>query len=122
MNQDQLENCTYDQNVSHLKIELELNSLETPDKVQINTVIQHSIKQDLEKRKPKCHHCTKPGHSRTHCLAKNIAKREKILAKGNKNSADDKNTNNIGQTTFNPHNKDTSISNANKATTEMTQI
>ena len=47
INQVHLENGTYEQIVSHLEKELELNSLEAPDELQINT--------DAES------HTTKPG-------------------------------------------------------------
>ena len=38
--QERLENGTYEQIVSHLEMELEMNGLEAPDKIQINTVTQ----------------------------------------------------------------------------------
>ena len=38
MNQAHLENDTYEQIVTHLEWELELNRLEAPDELQINTV------------------------------------------------------------------------------------
>ena len=38
INQDHLENGTYEQIVTHLERELELNSLESPDETQMNTV------------------------------------------------------------------------------------
>ena len=40
INQAHLKNCTYEQIVTHLEKELELNGLEAPDKLQINTVTQ----------------------------------------------------------------------------------
>ena len=40
INQAHLENDTYEQIVSNLERELELNGLEAPDEIQLNTVIQ----------------------------------------------------------------------------------
>ena len=40
INQAHLENGTYEQIVSHLERELELNGLEAPDEMQLNTVMQ----------------------------------------------------------------------------------
>ena len=55
---------TDEQVVSHLKRELELNDLETPDELQINTVTQRATQENPEKRKLLCHHCKTPGHYR----------------------------------------------------------
>ena len=60
INQAHLENGTYEQIVSHLERELELNGLEAPDEMQINTVMQQDTRQNFEKPKPTCHHCKKP--------------------------------------------------------------
>ena len=59
INQAHLENGTYEQIVSHLERELELNGLEAPDEMQINTVMQQDTRQNSEKPKPTCHHCKK---------------------------------------------------------------
>ena len=48
MNQALLENGTYEQIVTHLERELELNSLESPDETQVNTV---TYKQQIEGNK-----------------------------------------------------------------------
>ena len=56
------ENNTYEQTVSLLKKELELNGLEAPDELQIKTVTQQATQKNPEKPKPTCHHCKKPGH------------------------------------------------------------
>ena len=56
-NQTRLENGTYEQIVSHLERELELNGLEAPDEMQLNTVMQQDAQQNSEKPKPTCHHC-----------------------------------------------------------------
>ena len=48
INQAQLENATYEQIVTHLERQLELNSLEYPDETQMNTVTH---KQQIEGNK-----------------------------------------------------------------------
>ena len=53
--------------MSHLERELELNGLEAPDEMQINTVTQQASKPNREKTKPTCHHCKKQGHYRNQC-------------------------------------------------------
>ena len=57
VNQAHLENGRYEQNVSHLERELELNGLEAPDEMPINTVTQQAPQQNSNKPKPTCHHC-----------------------------------------------------------------
>ena len=57
INQANLENGTYEQIVSHLERELELNGLEAPDEMQLNTVMQQDTQRNSEKPKPTCHHC-----------------------------------------------------------------
>ena len=59
INQAHLENGTYEQIVSHLENELELNGLEAPDEMPKNTVTQQAPQQDSNKPKPTCHHCRK---------------------------------------------------------------
>ena len=46
INQAHLGNGTYEQIVSHSETELELNGLEAPDEVQINTVTQQTSKEN----------------------------------------------------------------------------
>ena len=90
INQAHLENVTYEQIVSHLEWELELNGLEAPDELQIDTVTQQATQQNSGKPKPTCHHCKKPGHYRNQCRQ---LKREKDRARNNTNSADIYNNN-----------------------------
>ena len=61
INQAQLENGTYEQIVTHLERELELNGLEAPDELPINNVNQQSTNNDADRLKPTCHHCKKQG-------------------------------------------------------------
>ena len=57
INQANLENGTYEQIVSHLERQLELNGLEAPDELPINTVTQQTPQQSSNKPGPTCHHC-----------------------------------------------------------------
>ena len=103
INQAQLKNGTYEKIVSHLERKLELNGLEAPDELQINTVTQQTTQTNSEKPKPTCHHCKQPGHYRNQCRH---LKREKDLARDNTNIADNSNKNNgIGQTNSNSNSK-----------------
>ena len=99
INQAHLENGTYEQIVSHLERELELNGLEAPDEIQLNTVIQQDTQQNSRKPKPTCHHCKKPGHYRNQCRQ---LKREKDQTQNNTNSTT--NNNGSAQTNSNPNN------------------
>ena len=67
INQAHLENGTYEQILSPLERELELNGLEAPDEMPINTATQQAPQQNAEKRKPTCHHCKKRGHYQNQC-------------------------------------------------------
>ena len=67
INQAHLENGTYEQIVTHLEMELELNGLEAPDEQQINIVSQHATNINADRPKLTCHHCKKPGHYRNQC-------------------------------------------------------
>ena len=111
INQAHLENGTYEQIVSHPKRELELNGLEAPDEMQINTVTQQASQQNSEKSKLTCHHCKKPGHNRNQCRQ---LKREKDQIRNNTNSAEKNNNNNgSAQTNSNPNKKVSNKINAN---------
>ena len=67
INQAHLKNGTYEQIVSHLEWELEINGLEAPEEKQRNTVRQQAKKLNPEKPKPIYHHCKKLGHYRNQC-------------------------------------------------------
>ena len=100
INQAHLENSTYEQIVSHLERELELNGLEAPDEMPINTATQQAPQQNSNKPRPTCYHCKKPGHYQTQCRQ---LKREKEQTRNNTNSAS--NNNGSAQTNANPNNK-----------------
>ena len=59
INQAHLENGTYEQIVTHLERELELNGLEAPDERQINTVSRNTVNTNADRTKLTCHYCKK---------------------------------------------------------------
>ena len=100
IDQAHLENGTYEQIVSHLERELELNGLEAPDEMPINTVTQQAPQQNPNKPGPTCRHCKKPGHYQNQCRQ---LKREKDQTRNNTTSAN--NNNGSAQRNSNPNNK-----------------
>ena len=103
INQAHLENGSYEQIVSHLGKELELNGLEAPDEMQLNAVIQQAPQQNSNKSKPTCHHCKKPGYYRNQCCQ---FKREKAQVQDNTDSAaNNKNNNGSAQINSNPNHR-----------------
>ena len=103
-----LENETYEQIVSHLEKELELNGLEAPDEKQINTVTKQATKRNPDKPKPTCRHCKKSAQLQNQCRQ---IKKERDQFETNKTGK-----NNGCQTNSNSHNnKNTSNGNANNA-------
>ena len=99
INQAHLENGTYEQIVSHPKRELELNGLEAPDEMPINTVTQQAPQQNSNKPRPTCQHCKKRGHYQNQCRQ---LKRKKYQTRNKTNSANNNNGND--QTNSNPNN------------------
>ena len=104
-------NGIYEQIVSHLEKDLELNGLDAPDELQINTVTQQASQQNSGKSKPTSHHCKKPGHYRNQ---RRHLKREKDQIRNNTNIAEN-NNNNYGsaQTNSNPKNEFSNNTNEN---------
>ena len=84
INQAHLENGTYEQIVSLIETELELNGLEAPDEMPINTVTQQTPQQNSNKPRPTCYHCKKPGLYQNQCRQ---LKREKDQTRNKTNSA-----------------------------------
>ena len=60
INQALWENGTYEQVVTHLEREMELNGLEAPDELQVNTVSQQLTNTFADRLKQTFHHCKKP--------------------------------------------------------------
>ena len=108
INEAHLENGTYEQILSHLERELELNVLEAPDEMPINTVTQKAPQHNSNRPRPTCNHCKKPGHYQTQCRQ---LKRDKDQTRNNTNSAN--NNNGSAQTNPNPNNKVTNNTKGN---------
>ena len=97
INQAHLEDGPYEQSVTHLERELELNGLKAPDELPINNVSQQPTSNNADRPKPTCHHCKKPGLYRNQCrlLKKQREQTEDIQDKpGNKNSGANTSTSN----------------------------
>ena len=89
INHAHLENGTYEQIFTHLDRELELNGLEAPDELQINTVSQQLTNANADRSKPTCHHCGKPGHYRNQCR---LLKKQREETENNQNNPGNKNS------------------------------
>ena len=110
-----MENVTYEQIVTHLETELELNGLEAPDELQITTVSHNSANAKADRHKPTCHHCKKPGLYRNQChLLKKQRERTEDAQNnpGNKNS--DANTSNPNSNVNNHNNHNKNNNNAER--------
>ena len=116
INQAHLENGTYEQIVTHLERELELNGLEAPDEHQINIVSQLATNIFADRPKPTCHHCKKPGRYRNQCrlLKKQREQTENTGNNpGNKNS--DASNSNPNSNLNNNNNNHNNYKNSNRA-------
>ena len=103
--QAHLENGTFEQIVTHLEWELEVNGLEAPDELQIKTTSHNIANANADRRKPTCHHCKKPEHYTNQCrlLKKQREQTENNqIFPGNKNS--DANTSNPNSNAHNHNN------------------
>ena len=113
INQAQLENSTYEQIVTHLERELELNGLEAPDELQTNTVSHNTAKANADRAKPTCHYCKKPGHYRNQCR---LLKKQRELLKNNQNNPGNKNSDaNNSNPNGNVNNPNNNNRNSNRA-------
>ena len=110
--QAHLQNGTNEQIVTHLERELELNGLEAPDELQINTVSQQPTNTNAARPKPTCHHCKKPGLYRNHC---HLLKKQREQTENNQSNPGNKN---IDANNSNPNtnvNNNNSNKNSNRA-------
>ena len=89
-NQAHMEKGTYEQIVTHLERELELNGLDAPDELHINAVSQQPINTKADRPKLTCHHCKKPGHYRNQCR---LLKKQRKQTENNQKSSGNKNSN-----------------------------
>ena len=104
-NQAHLENGTYEQIVTHLEREVELNGLEALDELPINNVSQQPANTNADRPKPTCHHCKKPGHYRNQCF---LLKKQREQTENNQNNPGNKNS---GANTSNPNSNVTNNNN-----------
>ena len=112
INQAHLENGTYEQIVTHLERELELNGLEAPDELPINNVSQKPTNTNADRPKPTCHHCKKPGHYRNQCR---LLKKQREQTENDQNNLGNKNSaTNISNPNGNVNNNNNN-KNSNKA-------
>ena len=93
--------------LSHFTCKKELNGLETPNELQINTVSQHATNTNAERPKPKFHHCKKSGQYRNRCRQ---LKRRKEQAEGTQKSSENKKS---GANNSIPNNNNSNNSNKN---------
>ena len=113
INQAHLENGTYEQIVTHLKRELELNGLEAPDELPISNVNQQPTNNNADRPKPTCHHCKKPGHYRNHCR---LLKKQREQTENNQNKPGSKNSDaNTSNPNSNVNNNNNNNENSNRA-------
>ena len=115
INQAHLENGTYEQIVTHLERELELNCLEAPDGLPINNVSQQPTNTNADRPKPTCHGCKKPGHYKNQCR---LLKKQREQTENNQNNPGNKTSD---TNTSNPNsnvNKNNNNRNNNKAETK----
>ena len=112
INQAPLENGTYEQIVTHLERELELNGLEAPDELQIKTVSHNTVNANADRTKPTCHYCRKPGHFKKMCQ---LLKKQREQTENNQNNPGNKNsdasTSNPNGNVNNPNNNNNRNSN-----------
>ena len=105
----------YEQIVTHLEWELELNVLEAPDELPINNVSQQPTNTNADRPKPTCHHGKKPGRYRNQCR---LLKKQREQTKNNQINPGNKNSD---TNTSNPNsnvNKNNNNINNNKAETK----
>ena len=101
INKAHLENGTYEQIVTHLEKEFELNGLESPEELQLKVVSHYATDTIAEGPKPTCHHFKTPGYYGKWCPLLN--KKEQVEGtqtnpggknSGAKNSIPNNNNNN----------------------------
>ena len=108
INQADLENGTYEQIVTHLERELELNGLEAPDELQIKTVSHSTANLNADRTKPTCRYCKKLGRNRNQCR---LLKKPGDQTEKNQNNLGNKNSD---ANTSNPNGYVNNLNNNNK--------
>ena len=99
--------------MTHLERELELNGLEAPDELQINTVSHNTVNANTDKTKPTCHYCRKPGHYKNQCR---LLKKQREQTENNQNNPGNKNSDaNTSNPNGNVNNHNNNNRNRNRA-------
>ena len=110
INQAHLENGTYEQIVTHLETELELNGL---DELQINTVSHNTVNASADRTKSTCHNQKKTGHYENQCR---LLKKQREQTENNQNNPGNKNSDaNTSNPNGNLNNPDNNNRNSNRA-------
>ena len=112
INQAHLENGTYEEIVTHLERELELNGLEAADELPINKVSQQPTNTNADRPKPTCHHCKIPGHYRNQCR---LLKKQREQTENNQNNPRNKNSDTNSSNPNNNVNNNNNNRNSNRA-------
>ena len=113
IDQAHLETGTYEQIVTHLERELELNGLEAPDELQNNTVSHNSANANADRTKPTCDYCNKPGQYRNQCR---LLKKQRGQTENNQNNPGNKNSDaNTSTPNGNVNNPSNNNRNSNRA-------
>ena len=87
VSQAHLENGTYEQIVTYLEKKLQLNGLEAPDELQINTVSHNTVNANADRTKLTCHYCKKPGQYKNQCR---LLKKQREQTENNQNNPGNK--------------------------------
>ena len=112
-NQAHLENGTYEQIVTHLERELELNGFEAPDELPISNVSQRPTNKNADRPELTCHHCKNPGHYRNQCR---LLKKQREQTENNQNFPGNKNSDaNTSNPNSNVNNNNNNNRNSNRA-------
>ena len=124
INQAHLEKGMYEQIVTHLEKELELNGLEAPDELQVNTVSQQLTNTKADRPKKTCHHCKKPRHYRNQCR---LLKKQREQSGNNQNnsgnkSSDANNSNPNSNVNNNNNNNNNNNKNSNRAERKLKTV
>ena len=113
INQAHLEIGTYEQIVTHLERELELNGLEAPDELQINTVSHNTVNANADRAEPTCHCCKKPGQYKNQCR---LLKKQREQTENNQNNPGNKSSEaNTSKPNGNVNNPNNNNRNSNRA-------
>ena len=115
INQAHLGNGSYEQKVTQLERELELNGSEAPDELQINTVSHNIANTNADRPKPTWHYCKKPGQYRNQC---HLLKRQKEQSDDTQNNPGNENSggnNSIPNNNTNKNNKNNNYKNSDRA-------